>query len=51
LILEFKEKLFEEHQLENNPKREKCFQLAWEYGSSSGFERVKYYFDDLVELI
>ncbi len=51
LIHEFKEKLFEDHQVENNPKREKCFQLAWEYGSSSGFERVKYYFDDLVELI
>ena len=51
LYNEFKSDLFEEFGVENNPKREKAFSLAWEYGRSSGYEEVYGYFDELVELI
>ena len=47
----FKEDLFKEFEVENNPKRVKCFSLAWERGHSEGIERVYEEFDELVELI
>ena len=48
---EFKEDLAKEFEVENNPKFEKCFELAWSFGHSSGLNEVKIYFADLVELI
>lgn len=51
LMDDFREDIFKEFDVENNPKREKCFSLAWEHGHSSGFSDVYYYFADLVELI
>ena len=47
----FKARLFKKHEVENNPKREACYKLAWDYGHSSGFSEVESYFSDLVELI
>lgn len=47
----FKDCLFEEFGVTNNPKREKCFSLAWEHGHSSGFNEVYNYFSEFVELI
>lgn len=48
---EFKNDLFEDFNVMNNPKKDKCFELAWEYGQSAGYEDVYVHFDNLVELI
>lgn len=51
LINEFKQDLFVDFGVENNPKRNMVFDLAWEYGHSSGLEEVYNQFDRFVELI
>ena len=48
---EFQNDLFEDYNVTNNPKRFKCFELAWEHGHSSGHSEVYNYFGDFVELI
>ena len=48
---EFKNDLFGEYGVRDNPKRFKCFELAWEHGHSSGHSEVYNYFGDFVELI
>lgn len=48
---EFKFSLFEEFGVEDNPKRELCYSLAWEHGQSAGYSEVYAYFLDFVELI
>jgi hypothetical protein len=48
---EFVNDLFETFNVTDNPKRFKCFELAWEKGHSNGLEEVYNEFYDLVELI
>jgi len=48
---EFVNDLFENFNVTDNPKRFKCFDLAWEKGRASGLEEVYNGFYDLVELI
>jgi hypothetical protein len=48
---EFVNDLFENFNVTDNPKRIKCFELAWEKGHSNGLEEVYNEFYDLVELI
>jgi hypothetical protein len=48
---EFKSDLFTDFGVTNNPKADKAFQLAWEYGHSAGYYEVINYFHDLVTLI
>lgn len=48
---EFKSDLFEMHGVTYNPKAEKCYGIAYDYGHSAGFEEVAGYFDTLVDLI
>ncbi len=48
---DFKQKLFEMHGIENHRKRVKCFNLAWDYGHSNGYEIVEEYFNDFVEFL
>jgi hypothetical protein len=48
---EFVNDLFENFNVTDNPKRSKCFELAWEKGHSNGLEEVYNEFYDLVELI
>jgi hypothetical protein len=48
---EFRDDLFEDYGVNDNPKRFKCFELAWERGHSSGVEAVYNCFGDLVVLI
>ena len=48
---QFKQDLFEEYNVTNNPRAEKCFSMAWERGHSSGYESVANEFGELVELI
>jgi hypothetical protein len=47
----FKEDLFKEFGVEDNPKRELLFDKAYERGHSAGMEEVYGVFSDLVELI
>jgi hypothetical protein len=51
LHLEFLKDLFDDYGVSDNPKRYKCFDLAWEHGHSSGLKEVYNYFGDFVELI
>jgi hypothetical protein len=51
LYNEFKRDLFEEFGVENHPKREIVFEMAWERAHSSGYYEVYLAFEDLVELI
>lgn len=47
----FKKDLFEYLDITNHPKREKLFELAWEYGHSNGLNSVVDYAEELVELL
>lgn len=51
LYEEFKQDLFEEYRVQEHPKRENVFNLAWEHGHASGYSEVYNYFGDFVELI
>jgi hypothetical protein len=48
---EFKTDLLADFGVVGNPKADKAFNLAWEYGHSSGYYEVVNYFHDLVDLI
>lgn len=47
----FKNDLFQEFGVQNNPKREKAWLIAWDKGHAMGFSEVYSEFSDLVELI
>jgi NifU-like protein involved in Fe-S cluster formation len=51
LAQEFEDDLFDEFGVSDNPKRHKCFNLAWENGHAHGLREVYNYFGDYVELI
>lgn len=48
---QFKEDLFEELEIQDNPKRELLYQKAYEMGHSYGFSEIYCYACELVELI
>jgi hypothetical protein len=48
---EFKLALFKEYGVEDHPKREKVFDMAWQNGHASGYGDVEYHFSEYVELI
>lgn len=48
---EFKNDLFIEFGVKDNPMSDKCYSLAYEYGHSSGYNEIYNYFCDLVDLI
>lgn len=48
---EFIHDLYEEFEVTDNPKVHKVYELAWEYGHSSGLSSVYNYFSELVDLI
>lgn len=48
---EFKRDLFDEYGVTDNPKRDKCYAIAYEYGHSSGCGEIHSYFCNIVELI
>lgn len=48
---QFKEELFEELGITNNPKRHRLFEKAWEQGHGCGYAEVYSYACDLVDLI
>lgn len=47
----FKIALFKKHSIEDNPKNDKCFEIAWDLGHSNGLSEIEIFFDELVELI
>jgi hypothetical protein len=51
LYNEFKQDLFEELGITDNPKREKLFEKAWEKGHSDGYNSVLSEAESLVDLI
>jgi len=51
LNVRFKLALFKEYEVEDNPKKERCWELAWEHGHSSGYSEIEMYFIEIVELI
>jgi len=48
---EFKKDLFVEFGVEDNPKREQCYEIAYNMGKSNGFSEVYCCFDEIVGLI
>jgi hypothetical protein len=42
--------LEEEHGLQNHPKRDRLFEIAWKYGSPD-YKKVVSYYADLAELL
>lgn len=51
LTNQFKQDLFEEFDVQNNPKAELLFSKAWELGHSAGLYEVLGHFENLVDLI
>lgn len=46
-----KTELADEYGLERNPRFETAWNIAWEFGHSSGLPEVKYYFGELTPLL
>lgn len=47
----FKLQLFKDLGIENHPKRDILYRIAWEWGHAYGLGEVKIYAEDLVELL
>ena len=47
----FKAELEEDHGVQNHPKKDLLFSIAWEEGHSCGYDEVASYYDRYVELI
>ena len=48
---ELKGRLAKENGVENNPKLDRLFGIAWDFGHNSGFNEVDLYFSEMVDLI
>jgi len=48
---EFKARLAKENEIENHPKLDILFEIAWGFGHSSGYNEVDLYFSEMVDLI
>jgi len=51
LYAKFKNDLFDDLGIQNNPKKEKLFSLAWSMGHAAGYSEVHGYACELVVLI
>jgi hypothetical protein len=47
----FERDLFAYYGVTNNPKKNQCYQIAWEMGHAHGINEVASHFSDIVELI
>lgn len=47
----FKADTLEAYGLVRNPKRDRVFDLAWEYGHGSGYREVLSYLEDFIGLV
>jgi len=48
---QWRKELFAEFGVSCNPKRDKCYALAYEHGHSSGYSEIYNYFSEFVTLI
>ena len=48
---EFKKELLEKYDLTDHPKADQLYNLAWEFGHSSGYENVRYFFGEMADLL
>lgn len=48
---EFKLALFKEYGVQNHPKREKMYSVAYEKGHSNGYSSIESEFSTLVEVV
>ena len=48
---EFKIALFKEYSIENHPKREEAFSIAWEKGHDSGYAQVEHELSTIIPLM
>jgi len=48
---DYRSQLESEFETSGHPKAEKLFDLAWDYGHSSGLHEVKMYYEELKELL
>jgi len=51
LVQMFKQDLFIDLGIQDNPKREKLFEIAWNMGHSSGYSEVYNYAREIADLI
>jgi hypothetical protein len=51
VIQDFANMLFEKYQVQDNPKAQKAFDIAWDYGHSGGYTDVEIMFEELLPLI
>lgn len=51
LIEQFKTDLFEHFKVQDHPKRNLCYQLAYDRGHANGYQEIYNEFEDLVQLI
>jgi hypothetical protein len=51
LEAEFRNDLFNYWEVQDNPKCDKAFSIAWDHGHSAGYSEVASHFADLVDLI
>jgi hypothetical protein len=49
--LEFRKKLELEHGLQNHPKRDRLWELAWEEGHSGGWSEISLVYSELATLL
>jgi hypothetical protein len=47
----FKQACFKELGIQDHPKKEKAFEIAWDYGHSSGYYEVYNYLETISELL
>jgi hypothetical protein len=48
---QWQQDMYELYGVTDNPKVDKAFSIAWDYGHSSGLREVENYFSEIVELI
>lgn len=51
LYQEFKQDMFKSYGVENHPKVEVAWRIAWDHGHASGYSEVDLYFSELAELL
>lgn len=49
--LEHRTALETEYSMTGHPKAEQLYQLAWDYGHSSGLHEVGYFYGELIQLV